>query len=124
MEGEVMSCSRHAGCESHPVGAVTGCTACDVVCSTVHNIYVTPMASAENAFGKPVPIVRQVNALDTAVETLGVDAMLADPVIRVAARYIDLDEPERALTALQNIVDLTGAYRLLAVLCTEDGSER
>ena len=78
----------------------------------------------ENAFGHTVPTVRQVAALDCAVEIIGVDAMLADPVIRNAARYIELDRPLYALTALQNIVDLTGAYRLLAVLCTETEGEK
>lgn len=80
--------------------------------------------STENAFGKPVPTVRQVSALDTAVEVFGADEILADPVIQRAARFIEADEPEHALITLHNIADLTGAYRLLAVLCTEDGSER
>lgn len=71
-----------------------------------------------NAFGHAVPTERQVAALDTAVEDIGVDALLADPVIRDAARYIELDQPDNALLVLRNIVDLTGAYRLLAVLCT------
>jgi hypothetical protein len=72
-----------------------------------------------NAFGHPVPTERQVAALDTAVEVIGVDPMLADPVIRNAARYVELDQPDKALTVLCNIVDITGAYRLLAVLCAE-----
>jgi hypothetical protein len=78
----------------------------------------TPAPSSENAFGKPVPTERQVDALDTAVEVIGVSALLADPIIREAARYVELDEPGDALTVLRNITDLTGAYRLLAVLCT------
>lgn len=72
-----------------------------------------------NAFGYPVPTERQVAALDTAVEQIGVSDMLADPVIREASRYVELDEPEKALLVLRNITDLTGAYRLLAVLCAE-----
>jgi hypothetical protein len=72
-----------------------------------------------NAFGRPVPTSRQVAALDCAVEVLGVDAMLADPVIRVAARYVERDEIDKALLSLQNIVDRTGAFRLLAVMCTD-----
>lgn len=75
--------------------------------------------TAENAFGKPVPTGRQVAALDCAVESMGVDALLADPIIGDAARYVELDQPGNALTVLRNVVDLTGAYRLLAVLCTE-----
>lgn len=75
--------------------------------------------SGFNAFGHPVPTERQAAALDTAVEVFGQDAMLADPVIRAAARYTGLDQPDKALTVLRNITDLTGAYRLLAVLCTE-----
>lgn len=72
-----------------------------------------------NAFGKPVPVERQVAALDTAVEAIGIDQMLADPVIRDAARYVELDQPDKALLVLRNITDLTGAYRLLAVMCAE-----
>jgi hypothetical protein len=75
--------------------------------------------SAEAAFGRPVPTVRQVAALDTAVEVIGIDQMLADPVIRDAARYIEKDQPDKALSVLRNITDMTGAYRLLAVMCTE-----
>lgn len=110
-----MSCSRHAGCEKHQIGSVSGCTECRAVCAIEHD--------GDNAFGKKVPTVRQVSALDTAVEILGVEATQADPIIRVTARFIELDKPFNALMTLQNIVDLTGAYRLLAVLCTEDGSE-
>ncbi len=75
--------------------------------------------SGFNAFGKTVPTERQVAALDTAVEVIGVDSMLADPVIRDAARYVERDEIDKALLVLRNVVDLTGAYRLLAVLCAE-----
>jgi hypothetical protein len=77
-------------------------------------------ADGFNAFGKPVPIGRQVSALDCAVEVMGVDPMLADPVIQTAARYIELDKIFEAQTVLRNIVDLTGAYRLMAVMCTDD----
>jgi hypothetical protein len=76
-----------------------------------------PAPSLFDAFGHPVPTERQVDALDTAVEVIGVSAMLADPVIQEAARYIALDEPAHALTVLRNIVDLTGAYRLMSVMC-------
>lgn len=75
--------------------------------------------SGFSAFGQPVPVERQVAALDTAVEQIGVSDMLADPVIREAARYVELDQPDEALIVLRNITDLTGAYRLLAVLCAE-----
>jgi hypothetical protein len=71
-----------------------------------------------NAFGHPVSIERQCTALDCAVEDMGVDAFLADPIIREAARYIERDDIEKAMLVLRNIVDLTGAYRLLAVMCT------
>jgi hypothetical protein len=76
-----------------------------------------PAASGFNAFGRPVSTERQVDALDTAVEVFGVHALLADPVIREAARWIERDEPHYALTVLRSIADLTGAYRLLAVMC-------
>jgi hypothetical protein len=57
--------------------------------------------------------------MDTAVEVTGIDQMLADPVIRDAARYIEKDEAWKALTVLRNITDETGACRLLAVMCSE-----
>jgi hypothetical protein len=76
-------------------------------------------ASGFDAFGKPVPIERQVAALDCAVEVMGVDAVLADPIIAQAAQRIAADEPLYALTVLMNIVDLTGAYRLIAVMCCD-----
>lgn len=71
-----------------------------------------------SAFGHPVPAERQVAALDTAAEAIGVSDMLADPVIREAAAWIERDEPDKAMLVLRNITDLTGACRLLAVLCT------
>jgi hypothetical protein len=80
---------------------------------------VSSAPQAENAFGHPVPIIRQVAALDCAVEEIGVDQMLADPVIREAAQWIARDEPGKAKTVLRNIVDETGAYRLLAVMCVD-----
>lgn len=76
--------------------------------------------SAFDAFGHPVPTERQVAALDVAVEALGVSEFLADPVIREAAAYVEKDLPDKALLVLRNIVDLTGAYRLLAVMCTAE----
>lgn len=72
-----------------------------------------------NAFGKPVPVERQVAALDCAVENLGRDAFLADPVISKAAEYVARDEIDEALWVLMNIIDRTGAFRLLAVMCTD-----
>lgn len=71
-----------------------------------------------SAFGFPVPTERLVAALDVAVEVIGVDPMLADPVIRESARYVELDDSYSALTVLRNITDLTGACRLLAVMLT------
>lgn len=71
-----------------------------------------------DAFGLPVSTERQVAALDCAVEAMGVDPGLADPMIQAAANAIERDEPASAITYLLNIVDLTGAYRLVAVLCT------
>lgn len=77
------------------------------------------MSDGFSAFGHPVPVERQVAALDTAVESIGTSAMLADPVIREASAWVERDEPDKAMLVLRNITDLTGAYRLLAVLCAE-----
>lgn len=77
-----------------------------------------PKGDGDNAFGYPVSTERQVAALDTAVDIFGCDPMVADPVITRAARYIASDEIDNALWTLECIADLTGAYRLLAVMCT------
>jgi hypothetical protein len=76
-----------------------------------------------NAFGRPVPLARQCEALDVAVEVIGVDPLFADPIIREAARCLERDRADQALLILRNIVDLTGAYRLVAVMCTPTDGE-
>lgn len=75
--------------------------------------------SSFDAFGHPVSTERQVAALDTAVEVFGQSALVADPVIQEAARFIEKDMPHEALLTLRNIADWTGSYRLMAVLCTD-----
>lgn len=40
------------------------------------------------------------------------------PKYKTLKALMELDDPYNALTVLQNIVDLTGAYRLLAVMLT------
>lgn len=77
-----------------------------------------PRGNGDNAFGDPVSTERQVAALDCAIEQMGCGRYLADSVIREAAGYVAADRADAALRTLMVAVDLTGAYRLLAMLCT------
>lgn len=79
---------------------------------------VHPQGDGDNAFGYPVSTERQVAALDCAIEQMGCGRYLADSVIREAAEYVAADRADAALRTLMVAVDLTGAYRLLAMLCT------
>lgn len=77
------------------------------------------VASGFNAFGKPVPTERACTALEVAVEEFGCEAPMADRVITTACRYIEADDINEAMAWLVCLTDLTGAYRLLATLCTD-----
>lgn len=78
-----------------------------------------PKGNGFNQFGYPVSTARQVAALDCAVEVMGVCDLEADPVIREAALRIKRDDIEGAMRVMRNIVDETGVYRLLAVMCCD-----
>lgn len=77
-----------------------------------------PQGDGFNAFGYPVSTERQVGALDCAIEDMGVTPFLADSIITEAAGYIEADRVDLAVQVLMVAVDLTGAYRLIAVMCT------
>lgn len=75
-------------------------------------------ADGMNAFGKPVPMFRKI-AAEQHCRDMGMDdtAKITGMISRVS-EFIARDDPHRALEALMAYVDLTGAYRLLAVMCT------
>lgn len=78
----------------------------------------TPKGSGFNAFGHPVSEWRRNAAKSIAVEQMGVSVVMAEAAVNECADYIADDDPERAMLVLRAAVDLTGAYRLLATLCT------
>lgn len=68
------------------------------------------------AMGKPVPFFRRQAAMDHA-KNMGVESSSAMRAIGEMAECVARDEPYKALAVAMKIVDLTGSYRLLAVLC-------
>ena len=71
------------------------------------------------AFGKPVPQARKSAAL-THLRSMGVsDTNKATACIDRMAEQIKRDEPYKAMSIGMQYLDLTGTYRLLAVLCTD-----
>jgi hypothetical protein len=71
-----------------------------------------------NGFGKPVSTERQVDALDYAVEVLGIHPGKADRVIRHVADLILEGSSGRALGWLESIASTNEALHLLSILCT------
>lgn len=69
-----------------------------------------------NAFGKPVPIHRR-EAADVHLREMGItDTQDRWNCIQTISEQIQRDEPYDAMATATRYVDLTGAYRLLAVL--------
>lgn len=77
----------------------------------------TPKGQGFNAFGHPVSEATRAEAERHAL-SMGVTWVMAHAAVGEAADYVAADDPERAMLVLRAAVDLTGAYRLLAVLCT------
>lgn len=72
------------------------------------------------AFGKPVPTYRKDVALKHCRDMGLTDTNKATGMINRAAGAIERDQPYKAMEALTAYLDLTGAYRLLAVLCAAE----
>lgn len=71
------------------------------------------------AFGKPVPLHRRTAALEH-IRAMGiVNAEAAWECIGQMAEAIAHDQPYEAMGIGMHYVDLTGTYRLLAVLCAD-----
>lgn len=80
--------------------------------------------SGFESMGEPVPHARK----SIAVETLrkmkyGFSTEDEMNMVEKMAEYIENDEPFEAIEAAREKVDETGAYRLLAVLCTAPVNE-
>ena len=73
-----------------------------------------------SAFGKPVPLNRRQSAYEHC-KLMGVtDNNEAWSCVASMASFIERDEPYKAMQAGMVFVDLTGTYRLMAVLCTDE----
>jgi hypothetical protein len=71
-----------------------------------------------NAFGKPVSFERRLIA-DKHLVAMGItDTNIRFATIQAMANAIERDNPYQAMSEGMRAVDLTGVYRLLAVLCT------
>jgi hypothetical protein len=84
------------------------------------------MESGFNAMGKPVPENRLTAAYKTVKEICPeFDTELAMSIVGKAKECVERDEPYRLIGATSDLnedlakLDLTGRYRLLAVLLTE-----
>lgn len=69
-----------------------------------------------NQFGKPVPMFRRQAAMNHLKE-MGVDSKAAFDVSSRMAEAVERDEPHRAMEIALEVVDVTGVYRALAVMC-------
>jgi hypothetical protein len=72
------------------------------------------------AFGKPVPTFRKTAALMHCRELGLSDTNKATGMVNRMVDAIERDEPYAAMEAGTAYLDLTGTYRLLAVLCTAE----
>ena len=77
-------------------------------------------------FGNPVPSNRTSKAYKTVKEILpGASSELAYSIVSKSAEYIRKDEPFKIIGAVEGLdedlkkIDVTGRYRLLAVLLTD-----
>ncbi len=71
------------------------------------------------AFGKPVLMHRRTAALEH-IRDMGIaNSEAAWDCIGAMSEAIARDQPYEAMAAGMEFVDLTGTYRLMAVLCTD-----
>ena len=77
--------------------------------------------SGFNAIGKAIPVHRK-RAADAHLKAMGVkDAEDRFRCIAMMAARLEHDDPYGAMEEAMRYVDLTGSYRLLAILLTDDG---
>lgn len=79
-----------------------------------------PGDSGFDAVGKPVPAHRKHNAVAHCKDMGLTDMLRITALIGQVANKIERDEPYEAMRIGMRYLDLTGTYRLLAVLCTGD----
>lgn len=71
------------------------------------------------AFGKDVPMERRSQALEHIRDIGIINNKDAWDCIGLMSEHIARDQPYEAMAAGMRYVDLTGTYRLMAVLCTD-----
>lgn len=69
------------------------------------------------AMGKPISMERRQKGLDACKE-MGLSTADAWATVGVVAEQLERDEPYRAMSEGMRYLDLTGVYRLFAVLLT------
>ena len=80
--------------------------------------------SGFDAMGKPVPIHRRTAALHCCREIGLTDAEDTWTCVSQMAAQLERDEPYEAMAAGMRYFDLTGTYRLMAVLLTAEEPRR
>jgi hypothetical protein len=71
-----------------------------------------------NGFGKPVSMERR-SAGYAACKEMGLDSEASWECVGYVAEAIERDDPYRAIGKSMKFIDLTGAYRLMAVMLTD-----
>ena len=73
------------------------------------------------AMGKPIPDYRKDAGYQTCRKAFGMDANKSFGTVQGCADALERDEPYKAMEAAMKYgLDLTGAYRLMAVLLTAE----
>lgn len=81
------------------------------------NQAVEPEMDGFNAMGKPIPVARREAAYETCKE-IGLDKARATECVRGIAEQLERDKPFEAQAVGMRHLDLTGTYRVMAVLLT------
>ena len=81
--------------------------------------------SGFNAMGKPIPSHRQQNAYETVKELIpDIDSETAYHIVAKCVNHLQNDKPFNVVGSVEGLedelerIDLTGRYRLMAVLLT------
>jgi hypothetical protein len=71
------------------------------------------------AMGKPIPFHRQQTGYEHCKE-MGLDTEAAFSAVRTMSEQLERDKPLQAMEAAKRYLDVTGCYRLMAVLLTAE----
>lgn len=72
-----------------------------------------------SAMGKPVPFYRRQAGYDTCL-SMGLTSEAAYHAVNGMSEHLERDKPYDAMATGMRYIDLTGTYRLMAVLLTAD----